>query len=125
MTGTFNAIKYVTSYGEKCTATKNNGIVTIQGDKNGVRQMEFSEFMKAFVKDQALLITGLTNPQVVRTAEMMDIVCICFVRGKEPTEDVIELAKEKGIVLLATDERMFPACGKLYEKGLSGGQLAL
>jgi hypothetical protein len=53
MTGTFNAIKYVTSYGEKCTATKNNGIVTIQGDKNGVRQMEFSEFMKAFVKDQA------------------------------------------------------------------------
>lgn len=79
----------------------------------------------AFVKDQALLITGLTNPQVVRTAEMMDIVCICFVRGKEPTEDVIELAKDKGIVLLATDERMFPACGKLYEKGLSGGHLAL
>ena len=68
----------------------------------------------AFVKDQSLLLTGLINSQVIRTAEMMDIVCICFVRGKEPTEDVIELAKEKGIVLLASDERMFPACGKLY-----------
>lgn len=79
----------------------------------------------AFVKDQSVLITGLCNPQVVRTAEMMDIVCICFVRGKIPTDDVIELAKERGVVLLATDERMFPACGKLYIKGLSGGTTEL
>ena len=70
----------------------------------------------AFVKDQSVLITGLCNPQVVRTAEMMDIVCICFVRGKTPGDDVVELAAERGIVLMATDERMFTACGKLYEK---------
>lgn len=39
----------------------------------------------AFVKDQAVLLTGLVNPQVVRTAEMMDMCCIVFVRGKNPT----------------------------------------
>ena len=48
----------------------------------------------AFVKDQSLLITGLCNPQVIRTAEMMDIICICFVRGKEPDDAMVELAKE-------------------------------
>ena len=76
----------------------------------------------AFVKDQAVLLTGLTNPQVVRTAEMMDMRCIVFVRGKMPSEDVIQLADEAGIVLLAVKERMYPACGKLYQHGLSGGQ---
>ena len=48
----------------------------------------------AFVKDQAVLLTGLLNPQVVRTAEMMDIICIVFVRGKNPDDAIIELAKE-------------------------------
>lgn len=75
----------------------------------------------AFVKDQSVLLTGLTNPQVIRTAEMMDIVCIVFVRGKQPDESVIELANEREIVVLSTKERMFTACGKLYEKGLRGG----
>lgn len=75
----------------------------------------------AFVKDQSVLITGLCNPQTVRTAEMMDIICICFVRGKTPDESVIELAEERDIVILATEMRMFEACGKLYEQGLRGG----
>ena len=75
----------------------------------------------AFVKDQSVLITGLCNPQTVRTAEMMDIICICFVRGKIPDESVIKLAEERDIVLLASDLRMFEACGTLYEKGLRGG----
>lgn len=75
----------------------------------------------AFVKDQSVLITGLCNPQVIRTAEMMDIICICFVRGKSPDADMIELARERGIVLLATGLRMFAACGVLYEHGLRGG----
>ena len=57
----------------------------------------------AFVKDQSLLLTGLINSQVIRTAEMMDIVAVCFVRGKVPPEDVIELAKEKGITILSTE----------------------
>lgn len=68
----------------------------------------------AFSKDRAVLLTGLLNPQVVRTAEMMDIICIVFVRGKNPDENIIELAKEKGIVILSTEERMFEACGRLY-----------
>lgn len=75
----------------------------------------------AFVKDQSVLLTGLVNPQVVRTAEMMDIVCIVFVRGKEPDDTVIELAQERGLVLMKTERRMFTACGRLYEKGLRGG----
>ncbi|MGB8455432.1 MAG: DRTGG domain-containing protein [Anaerocolumna sp.] len=75
----------------------------------------------AFVKDQSVLLTGLCNPQVIRTAEMMDIVCIVFVRGKKPDEAMITLAEENGIVLLSTEHRMFSACGMLYEKGLHGG----
>lgn len=76
----------------------------------------------AFVKDQAVLITGLCNPQVVRTAMMMDMRCIVFVRGKMPTADVIELAKDAGIVILASDMRMYVACGVLYAEGLHGGE---
>ena len=75
----------------------------------------------AFVKEQAVLITGLCNPQVVRTAEMMDMRCIVFVRGKMPPKEVISLADDAGIVVLATNERMYVACGMLYQCGLSGG----
>ena len=74
----------------------------------------------AFVKDQAVLLTGLVNPQVVRTAEMMDMICIVFVRSKSPTEEMIALAKESGMVLLKSRKRMYEACGKLYASGLSG-----
>lgn len=75
----------------------------------------------AFVKDQSVLLTGLMNPQVVRTAEMMDMHCIIFVRGKNIDENVVALAKEKGITVLATPYRMFTACGILYSSGLRGG----
>ncbi len=77
----------------------------------------------AFVKDQAVLLTGLVNLQVVRTAEMMDMRCIVFVRGKRPAADLIAYAEDSGIVVLATEERMYPACGKLYMNGLVGGTL--
>lgn len=75
----------------------------------------------AFVKDQSVLLTGLCNPQVIRTAEMMDMVCIVFVRGKMPDEAMIEMAREREIALLKTGHRMFSACGMLYNKGLRGG----
>ena len=71
-------------------------------------------------KPKSLLLTGLTNSQVVRTAEMADIVSICFVRGKKPPKDTIELAKEKSISLISTIYTMFESCGRLYEKGLRG-----
>ena len=76
----------------------------------------------AFAKDQAVLLTGLCNPQVVRTATMMDMRCIVFVRGKRPSDDVISLARESGIAVLASDMRMYTACGILYANGLHGGE---
>lgn len=74
----------------------------------------------AFVKNQAVLLTGLVNSQVVRTAEMMDMLCIVFVRNKKPTPEMIELAKDSSIVILTTQLRMYEACGKLYLNGLRG-----
>ncbi len=75
----------------------------------------------AFVKEQAVLLSGLVNPQVVRTAEMMDMKCIVFVRGKRPDIDMIDLAEQRDIVLLGTELEMFTACGLLYKNGLKGG----
>ena len=72
----------------------------------------------AYVKNQAVLLTGLVNPQVIRTAMMMDMRCIVFVRDKKPSEEMIELAKEADIVLLSSPKRMFDACGILYKSGL-------
>ncbi len=78
----------------------------------------------AFVKEQGLLITGLVNPQVVRTAEMMDMRAILFVRNKRPTPEILELAKQCEIVVMASPLRMFEACGLIYESGLKGTALA-
>lgn len=75
----------------------------------------------AFVKEQAVLLTGLVNPQVVRTAEMMDMSCIVFVRGKSPDLSMIELAEQRDIVLIGTELEMFTSCGRLYAHGLRGG----
>ena len=77
----------------------------------------------AYVKDQAVLLTGLVNSQVIRTAEMMDMNCIVFVRSKMPTAEMIELAEECGIVILATDKRIYEACGLLYSNGLHGNRV--
>ena len=76
----------------------------------------------AYVKDQAVLLTGLINPQVIRTAVMMDMLCIVFVRSKEPTEEMLELARESGIVVMTTDKRLYEACGLLYANGLVGNK---
>ncbi len=77
----------------------------------------------AYVKDQAVLMTGLVNAQVIRTAEMMDMVCIVFVRSKEPTEEMLRLAEESGIVVMSTKKRMYEACGILYSNGLVGNKV--
>ncbi|UCC90900.1 MAG: hypothetical protein JSW24_01705 [Dehalococcoidia bacterium] len=74
----------------------------------------------AFIKPDSILLTGLTNTQVIRTAEMADIKAICFVRGKKPDEETIRLAKSKGIPLLMTQLPMFESCGQLYKNGLIG-----
>ena len=75
----------------------------------------------AFVKDRVLLMTGLVNPQVIRTAELLDIHAIIFVRGKSPSRDMIDMAEESDIILAGTKLPMFIACGKIYESGLRTG----
>ena len=77
----------------------------------------------AYVKDQAVLLTGLVNPQVIRTAVMMDMVCIVFVRSQTPTPEMLSLAKESGIVVMSTDKRLYEACGILYSSGLVGNKV--
>ena len=74
----------------------------------------------AFAKTNAFLVTGLTNSQVIRTAEMAEAAAIVFVRGKIPTDDTIKLAEEKQIPLIVCKYTMFETCGKLYEAGLRG-----
>lgn len=77
----------------------------------------------AYSKDHSVLLTGLCNPQVIRTAEMLDIVCLIFVRGKKPDDTILEMAKERDIIVMATGHRMFSACGMLYQAGLRGGAI--
>jgi predicted transcriptional regulator len=75
----------------------------------------------AFVKDRVVLLTGLVNPQAIRTADLLDIRVIVFVRGKTPGEEMVAMARENGMVLLSTKYSMFLACGRLYEAGLRAG----
>ena len=72
----------------------------------------------AFVKDQGVLLTGLVNSQVIRTASMMDMVWVVFVRSKTPSAEMIELADECGIVIMKSSRRAYEACGVLYTAGL-------
>ncbi|MEW9123044.1 MAG: DRTGG domain-containing protein [Thermotaleaceae bacterium] len=74
----------------------------------------------AFSCGKTLLLTGLTNPQVIRTAEMLDIHVIIFVRGKKPSQEVIDLANENHMTLLCTNHIMYTACGILFKNGLKG-----
>ncbi|MBQ9494810.1 MAG: hypothetical protein IJR50_04135 [Treponema sp.] len=74
----------------------------------------------AFYHDRGLLLTGLVNIQVIRTASLLDLECVCFVRGKTPTEEMLELAKENSLAIIKTALPMFPACGKLFASGIRG-----
>ncbi len=94
----------------------------LEGEVHSACGCDMMSDVLAYVKDQAVLLTGLCNPQVIRTAMMMDMRCIVFVRGKMPTEEIIALARDAGIVVLASDMRMYVACGILYAEGLHGGE---
>lgn len=75
----------------------------------------------ARIKPGALLLTGLTTPQSIYTAEMADAVVVCYVRGKRPGEETLRLAEQRGLVLLSTNLPMYESCGRLYARGLKGG----
>ncbi len=72
----------------------------------------------ASIQPNAVLLTGLCNPQVVRTAQMADVAAIVFVRGKVPTSDIIDLAQDEGIPLITAPFGMFELCGRLSKAGL-------
>ncbi len=101
-----------------------NAQVLVEGDMDTeIKTACGSDMMSdvlAFVKDQALLLTGLCNPQVIRTAEMMDMRCVVFVRGKEVDPAILQLARSRDIMVLKTEYRMFTACGLLFSGGLRG-----
>lgn len=77
----------------------------------------------AFSQSDSILLTGLTNPQVVRTAEVAGILGVVFVRGKRPAQVVVELAEEYGLPLLVSNLSMFDAVGLLFARGLRGWSL--
>ncbi|MGV8145699.1 MAG: DRTGG domain-containing protein [Alkaliphilus sp.] len=77
-----------------------------------------------FKEDKTLLLTGLVNPHTIRTAEMMDIGAIVFVRGKNPDEATIKLAKEVDIVIMTTENILFTCSGILFTNGIKGAELS-
>jgi len=71
-----------------------------------------------FTGPSPLLLTGLTNSQVMRAAEMLDVVAICFVRNKHPDQATVRLAQDKGVPLFVTQLTMYESCGRLYKKNM-------
>jgi len=74
----------------------------------------------AFAKSGSLLLTGLTNPQIVRTSDVLDIAAIIVVRGKKPLAETVQLAEELRIPILSTKYILFETAGRLYAKGIVG-----
>lgn len=72
----------------------------------------------ASIQPEAVLLTGLCNPQVIRTAQMADIAAIVFVRGKNPPQETIDLAIQERIPIITSPFGMFELCGRLHKLGL-------
>lgn len=73
----------------------------------------------AFAQPGTLLLTGLTNIQIIRTAQMLDLPAVLFVRGKHPQEEMIRLASQVGLPLLVSDKSMYETSGIIFQAGLS------
>ena len=92
--------------------------VDVQREVKGGCGADLMSDVLASIQPEAVLLTGLCNPQVVRTAQMADVAAIVFVRGKMPAAEVIELANQEKIPLISTPYGMFELCGRLYQAGL-------
>ena len=77
----------------------------------------------AHVTEDTMLLTGLINSQSVRTAEMLDVPCLVFVRGKIPHQDAVQRARQIGLPMILTTCSMYEACGRLYAAGLGACKL--
>ena len=99
------------------------------GQEEGDRSVHYafaSDMMSdvlAYVQEDTVLLTGLVNSQSVRTAEMLDLPCVVFVRGKNPHQDAILRARELGMAALSTQYTMFESCGKLYTAGMKAVEI--
>ena len=76
----------------------------------------------AFTRPGSVLLTGLVNSQVIRTAEMLDLKAVVFVRDKKPDERTIQMARSLDLVVILSPHPLYESCGKLYAAGLSGCQ---
>lgn len=106
---------------EDCGINDNHDLDSACGDDLEINNACGADLMSdvlAFSNQKTLLLTGLTNPQVVRTADMVEIKVIIFVRGKEPQIETISLANQLNICLYSTDKSLFEACGLLYKNGI-------
>jgi hypothetical protein len=99
------------------------GVGLLKEEINAAFSSDMMSDVLAYASNHSALITGLNNPQVIRTAEMLDISCIVFVRNKMPCDSILDLAKGKHIAILRTGFGMFTTCGILYSNGLKGGVL--
>jgi len=106
---------------ELLDARVHTGAEALDLDVNSACGADLMSDVMAFVKEKVVLLTGLVNPQSIRTADLLDIRVIVFVRGKNPSRDMMETARESGMILLSTNYSMFIACGRLYEAGLRAG----
>ena len=79
---------------------------------------DFMSDALAYIKDQGVMLTGMVNPQVIRTAEMLDTACVVFVRGKVPTDSILELAAACGVTVLTSGLDLFEASGILFNAGI-------
>lgn len=123
----YNIVKYITNNIMEAIMELGKVLNLIDGelligDINRSMNTAFSSDLMsdvlAFVEEDTVLITGLINNQVIRTAEMLDLKAIIFVRGKVPAEDVIKMAEIKDITLLRTKFTLFETSGILYKNGL-------
>jgi predicted transcriptional regulator len=90
----------------------------LRGEVSTVYGSDLMSDILSYSKPNSLLLTGLINPQTIRTAEMVEIAAICFIHGKRPHRETVELANLNEMPLIGTHMSMFEACGKLYAAGL-------
>ena len=91
----------------------------LRGEINTVYGSDLMSDILSYSKPNSLLLTGLINPQTIRTAEMVEIAVICYIHGKQPHSETVELANSCEMPLLGTEMSMFEACGKLFSAGIT------
>jgi len=92
--------------------------VNLERDIRGGCGADLMSDVLASVQPDAILLTGLCNPQVIRTAQMADVRAVVILRGKQPSPEMIDIAAREGIPLISCPYGMFEICGRLYQSGL-------